>query len=118
MANEKLRLTQILPTSFFDMMRDTKYFRMFQKVGFKEYLVLLAWGMDVKRCYDLMSTISKIGTSSIVNLEMEHLQISIIEDIIRKTLMLKIGSVSLKNLLEKIECKALFKKDKILGLET
>lgn len=69
----------------------------FTNVGLKDYYSLLPWGLDFKRCYELLKNINKDGGVKLKNLQIEEIKVHINKDVIQKALKLKQGSNNLRH---------------------
>ena len=69
--------------------------KIFEKVGLLQYFSLPPWGIDVKRSYQIISTLTEEGTTQIEDNEGTLVQVNIIEALISKALKLLRGNQSI-----------------------
>ena len=100
------------PDTFFDIPKKKECIDVFTKVGLDAYIKILAWGIDVQRSYELMTTINKEGVAKLINKEGQEVEVNFFDEIISEALKLPHPSkaVKLSYQLSDLERKATFLK--------
>lgn len=69
--------------------------KIYEKVGLAQYFSLLPWGIDIKRAYQVISTLTDEGVAQVEDQEGTLVQVNITEALIAEALKLPRGSLSL-----------------------
>ena len=85
----------ILPEEFWQYNKHGACSDIFSKVGLGGYFSLPAWGMDIKRCYQLLETLNEDGEATIDGPDNQPITVTITEEIIRDALKVTRGDNSL-----------------------
>ena len=87
---DKTRCTYTaLPDSFARVQRKKECMEIFKKVGLDGYFSLPPYGIDLKRSYELLSTIDKDGNTKIMDLDGKVTEVKIDENLINVALHFK-----------------------------
>ena len=85
----------ILPSEFWQYHKHKDCLELFAKLGLKGFFALPAWGMDVKRCHQLLTTLTNDGEATIDGPDNQPMTVSITEDLIKDALKVNKGTNSL-----------------------
>ena len=69
--------------------------KIYEKVGLSQYFSLPPWGIDVKRAYQVISTLTDEGAAQVEDKDGTLVQVHITKALISKALKLPRGSLSL-----------------------
>lgn len=79
----------ILSKEFWGYHKHAECTHIFSKVGLAGYFALPPWGMNVKRCSQLLNTLTKEGEATINGPDNQPMIVNITEEIIRDALKVK-----------------------------
>ena len=85
----------ILPEEIRQIQVHTDAMAIYTKVGLESYFSLPAWGMDVQKACQLITTLQDDGSASIQDVQGQEMIVNINEETIRDALMIPIGNQSL-----------------------
>lgn len=85
----------LMPDNFQPIGTHKESMKVYSKVGLQVYFSLPPWGMDVKRCYQLLSTLDEEGNAKIDGPDGSQVQVKITDDMVSEALKLPKGSQSL-----------------------
>ena len=85
----------IFPEEFWQFHKHINCINIFSKVGLDGYFNLPAWGMDVKRSYQLLDTLTEEGNATISGPDDQPMTIAITEELIKDALKVTKGDNSL-----------------------
>ena len=92
---DKVWSVTILPEEIRQIQVHTDAMAIYTKVGLESYFSLPAWGMDVQKAHQLITTLQEDGTATIQDAQGQEVTVSINEETIRDALMIPIGNQSL-----------------------
>ncbi|KAI5078964.1 hypothetical protein GOP47_0006635 [Adiantum capillus-veneris] len=85
----------ILPDNLQMLVRHQDVVTIYSKVALVPYLPLPPWGMDVKRAYQMLSSLTEEGTATIDDRDGMLVEVNITEELVSEALKIPRGNVSL-----------------------